>query len=443
MKKQIKNTNKGVELWNRAKKLIPGGNQLLSKRSEMFLPDQWPSYFKRAKGVRVWDLDDNEYIDMSTMGIGSCILGYADNDVDEAVKSAITNGSMNTLNSPEEVDLAEILVRLHPWAKMVRFARTGGEAMVIAVRIARAHTNKDKIAFCGYHGWHDWYLSANLADDKNLDGHLLPGLEPRGVPRGLKGTAIPFHYNKIQELKDIVSREKDIGVIVMEPVRYQKPEIEFLKEARKIADEIGAVLIFDEVSAGWRFTIGGFHLNCGVNPDIAVFAKGMSNGYPMAAVIGKEEVMQSTQTTFISSTYWTERIGFVAALATIKKIIKENVPDYLEKMGNLIMQGLKESAGNNNLKLKVSGLPALIHLSFDYGQDSQAIRTLFTQEMLKKGILASGGVYVSYSFKEEHIKRYLNGVNEVFAFLKKAIDENKIYDLLEGPIAHQGFQRLT
>ena len=443
MKKQIKNTNKGIELWNRAKKLIPGGSQLLSKRSEMFLPDQWPSYFKKAKGVRVWDLDNNEYIDMSTMGIGSCILGYADSDVDEAVKSAITNGSMNTLNSPEEVELAELLLKLHPWAKMVRFARTGGEAMVIAVRIARAHTNKDKIAFCGYHGWHDWYLSANLADDKNLDGHLLPGLEPRGVPRGLKGTAIPFHYDKIQELKDIVSREKDIGVIVMEPVRYQKPAIEFLKEARKIADEIGAVLIFDEVSAGWRFAVGGSHLNYEVNPDIAVFAKGMSNGYSMAAVIGKEEVMQAAQTTFISSTYWTERIGFVAALATIKKMIKENVPAYLEKMGNLIMQGLKESAGSNNLKFKVSGLPALIHFSFDYGQDSQAIRTLFTQEMLKKGILASSGVYVSYSFKEEHIKRYLDSVNEVFAFLKKAIDENKVYDLLEGPIAHQGFQRLT
>ncbi|MCK4815837.1 aminotransferase class III-fold pyridoxal phosphate-dependent enzyme, partial [bacterium] len=195
---------KGQNLWNRAKRIIPGGTQLLSKRSEQFLPDQWPSYYKRAKGVEIEDLDGNKYIDMSIMGIGSCILGYADNDVNEAVKNVIDNGSMSTLNSPEGVELTELLLKLHPWAGMVRFARTGGESMAIAVRIARAYTKKDKVAFCGYHGWHDWYLSANLADNKNLDGHLLPGLEPLGVPRSLKGTAIPFNYNRIEELEEIV-----------------------------------------------------------------------------------------------------------------------------------------------------------------------------------------------------------------------------------------------
>ena len=320
--KRIK-IKKGIKLWNKAKKMIPGGSQLLSKRAEIFLPGQWPSYFKKAKGISVWDLDGNEYIDMSTMGIGSCILGYADSDVNSAVKKAINEGSMNTLNSPEEVELAELLCKLHSWAKMARFARTGGEAMAIAVRIARTYTRKDKIAFCGYHGWSNWYLAANLADDKNLDKHLISGLKPSGVPIGLKGTAMPFHYNKIEELESIVSKNKDIGTIVMEPVRYQKPKDNFLEKVREISKKIGAVLIFDEVSSGWRFIIGGVHLKYGVNPDIAVFAKGISNGFPMAAIIGRKKVMQSAQTTFISSTYWTERIGPTAAVATKKKMIRK------------------------------------------------------------------------------------------------------------------------
>jgi glutamate-1-semialdehyde aminotransferase len=175
----------GQRLYTQAKTRIPGGTQLLSKRPEMFLPDQWPSYYSRARGVEVWDLDGNKYIDMSYNGIGACVLGAADPDVDEAVKAAIDAGSMSTLNAPEEVELAELLCELHPWAEMVRYARSGGEAMAIAVRIARAKTRRDRVAFCGYHGWHDWYLAANLAEEKALDGHLLPGLEPTGVPRGL------------------------------------------------------------------------------------------------------------------------------------------------------------------------------------------------------------------------------------------------------------------
>ena len=433
---------KGIKLWNEAKKIIPGGSQLLSKRAEMFLPNQWPSYFKKAKGVDVWDLDGNKYMD-TWASIGACILGYADPDVNKAVKKAVVSGSISTLNSPEEVELAKLLCKLHPWAKMVRYARTGGEAMAVAIRIARTHSKKDKIAFCGYHGWQDWYLSANLASDKNLDGHLLPGLEPKGVPRRLKDTVIPFHYNKIKELKRVVSKNKDIGVIVMEPLRGHKPENNFLQKVRKIANQAGAVLVFDEITIGWRLCCGGAHLKYGVNPDIAVFAKGISNGFPMAAIIGKEKVMQAAQTSFISSTYWTEKIGFVAALSTIKKMINKKVPNHLNKIGNLFIKDLKKIADNNGLKLKIFGLPPLFHFSFDCGKDSQAIRTLFTQEMLKRGILASGGVYVSYSLKEKHAKKYIKAAEEVFSLLKKAIDQNKIYDLLKGPIAHRKFERLT
>lgn len=443
MMKKIKKAKKGIKLWQLAKKIIPGGSQLLSKRSEMFLPGQWPSYYSKAKGVNVWDIDGNKYIDMSSMGMGTCILGYSDSDVNMAVKRAIDNGSMSTLNCPEEEELARLLCKLHPWAKMARFARSGGEAMAIAVRIARAHTGKDKVAFCGYHGWSDWYLAANLSDNTNLDGHLLPGLEPKGVPRGLLGTALPFNYNKIEELNKIVSDNKDIAAIVVETLRYEQPEDNFLKKVRAIADKIGAVLIFDEITIGWRMNFGGAHLLYNLNPDIAVFAKALSNGFPMAAIIGKKDVMKAVEETFISSTYWTERIGPVAALATIKKIIKYNVPKHLEKMGKMIEQGLLAISKKHEIKIKILLPYSLIAFSFDYGNDSQLIRTIFIQEMLRRGFLANTSIYLSYGHKESHIKIYVKACDQVFKVIKQAIDEKKLKNLLGGPIAQTGFKRLV
>jgi len=434
--------NSGIKLWNKAKKIIPGGTQLLSKRSELFLPDQWPSYFKKAKGVEVWDLDNNHYIDMSIMGVGACVLGYADDDVDEAVKEGIDLGSMCTLNSPEEVELAELLLDLHHWAGMVRYTRSGGEAMTMAVRIGRAYTGKDKIAFCGYHGWHDWYLSANLADDKNLDGHLLPGLEPKGVPRCLARTSFPFNYNKIEELEDILHENKDIGVIVVEPVRHHQPTDDFLGKIRKIANEIGAVLIFDEITSGWRMNVGGIHELYGVHPDIAVYAKAMSNGFPMAAIVGKKEVMDIAQETFISSTTWTERVGPIASIATIKKMLKHNVPSHLCRIGNLISKGWRQLAESADLKIKVMGIPPLTTFAFDY-EENQALHTLFTQEMLKQGFLASKSVYVSFSHTEENVARYLENVDRAFGTIAKAIENGNVQKYLKGPVAHTGFRRLT
>ncbi len=433
---------KGIALWNRAKKIIPGGSQLLSKRAEIFLPNQWPAYFAKAKGIEVWDLDGNRYLD-TMASVGACILGYADADVDRAVRSAVKKGVLTSLNAPEEVELAELLCRLHPWAGMVRYARSGGEAMAVAVRIARAFSGKDKIAFCGYHGWQDWYLAANIADDKNLDGHLLPGLEPRGVPRGLKGTAIPFNYNNIKELQKIVFQHKDIGAIVMEPIRNHEPENNFLQNVRKIANRSRAVLIVDEITMGWRLRTGGAHLAYGLVPDIAVFAKAMSNGFPMAAIIGKSKVMQAAQTTFISSSYWTERIGPTAALATIKKMMRYNVPRHLQEIGTALIRGLEQAGAKSGLNIHIAGLPPLFCLVFDYGKDSQLIRTLFTQEMLKRGILASSNVDVSYAWKREHVKKYLGAVEEVFHLIKKAVESRQVRGLLKGPIAQAGFKRLV
>ncbi|MBD3352536.1 MAG: aminotransferase class III-fold pyridoxal phosphate-dependent enzyme [Candidatus Lokiarchaeota archaeon] len=437
----MKHVKSGIKLWNKAKRIIPGGTQLLSKRSEMFLPEQWPSYFKKAKGVDVWDLDGNKYTDMTIMGVGACILGYSDLDVNAAVLKVVKDGSMCTLNSPEEVELAENLLRIHPWAGGVRFCRTGGEAMAIAVRIARAYSKRDKVAFCGYHGWHDWYLATNIADPNNLDQHLLEGLQPLGVPKSLANTAIPFQYNQIKQLEEIVEKN-DIGVIVVEPLRHQEPQAGFLKNVRKIADDANAVLIFDEITIGFRKNVGGVHLLYNVNPDIAVFAKALGNGFPIGAIIGNSEVMDVAQLTFISSTYWTERIGPAAAVSTIKKMEKYDVPRHLSKIGSEINKGWNDAAKKNDINLEVLKPNALITFKLNY-DNGQAIRTLFTQELLKKGYLAGPSVYVSFAHTKKIVNSYLEAVNETFEFISKSINDNNVESKLEGPIAHTGFQRLT
>lgn len=436
--------NTGIELYNRAKTRIPGGTQLLSKRPEMFLPDQWPAYYRNCKGVEVWDLDGNMFVDMSMNGVGACILGYADEDVDNAVKDAVSAGNMCTLNSPEEVELAELLCELHPWAEMVRYARSGGESMAVSVRIARAATGRDKIVFCGYHGWHDWYLSANLADDQNLDGQLLPGLAPAGVPRALKGTAIPFQYNQSDTLDKVVSKHgKEIAAIVMEPVRHTEPGKGFLQHVRAVADRIGAVLIFDEITSGWRMNVGGIHLLHNIYPDVAVFAKGISNGFPMAAIIGKRQIMEAAQKTFISSTYWTDRIGPTAALTTIKKMKTHNVPEHLIRTGNIVKGIWEKSAEKNGLTIHTSGISPLSHFSFEYGESSQALHTLFTQEMLKRGFLSSKAFYATYSHKKNHVESYLESIEDVFQIISQAIENNNAAKLINGKIAHSGFKRLA
>lgn len=441
MSNKFKKPLKGIKLYTQAKKLIPGGTQLLSKRPELYLPNQWPSYYSKAKGVELRDLDGNQYIDCLA-SIGSTILGYADPDVNRAVTQAVDSGNTTTLNCPEEVELARLLVKLHPWADMARYARGGGEAMSLGVRIARAYTARDKVAFCGYHGWADWYLASNLASRKNLDGHLLPGLAPTGVPRGLRNTAFPFAYNKIEQLEHIIKKHK-IGAIIMEPIRFQDPGINFLKQVRRLANKIGAVLIFDEITIGWRLCYGGAHLKYKINPDMAVFAKGTSNGYPFAAIIGKRKIMQAAQTSFISSSFWTDRIGPAAALATIKKMIKCKVPAHLDKIGRYLIHGLKQAAEQADIHIDIQGRPPLFVFSFNFGELNQIVNTLYTQEMLHRGFITSRGVDLSYAFKLKHANKYLAANRQVFDIIAKAVKFNQVKKLLTGPVAHQGFKRLT
>lgn len=434
---------KSQDLYRKAKKLIPGGTQLLSKRPEMFLPDLWPAYYDRAKGCEIWDLDGKKYFDMITMGIGSCILGYADDDVNAAVTETVRKGSMSILNPPEEVELAELLCSLHPWAQMVRYTRSGGEAMTVAVRIARARAKKDRVLFCGYHGWHDWYISANLSEDNALDGHLLPGLSPQGVPRALTGSSHPFAYNDTEGFKRLVDQYRnEVGVVVLESIRNQEPDKAFVETIRAVTRDCGIVFVVDEITAGWRMNLGGAHLLYGMNPDIAVFAKGISNGFPMGAVIGRREVMEAAQDTFVSSTYWTERIGPTAALACIKKMRANDVPAHLITMGKRIQTGWKTAAEKNGLSVEISGIYPLGHFNFVHAEPL-VLKTLFTQLMLERGFLASTVFYASFAHKNEHVAAYLDAVGEAFSFIADAVRNGDPARHLKGPVCHSGFKRLT
>ncbi len=431
---------KGQELYKYAKTIIPGGTQLLSKRPEQFLPNLWPAYYSRAKGCDVWDLDNNHYIDFSYMGIGACSLGYACDAVDSAVKKVIDNGSMCTLNAAEEVFLAEKLLGLHPWAEMVRYAKAGGEGMALAVRIARAATGRDKVMICGYHGWHDWYLSANIAGSDSLSAHLLAGLDPAGVPKGLHGTVLPFHYNNIEEFDSVFDQNiDDLAAVVMEPVRNDMPVEGYLEHIRERTASSGVVLLFDEITAGFRLNCGGSHMALGIDPDLAVFAKSMSNGYPVSAIIGIEDIMKAAQDTFMSSTFWTERTGFAAAMATIDFFQKNDVENHLIAAGEHVVDVWKVAAKNHGLEIHTGGIAPLSHFSFAH-DEPLVCKTFFTQEMLQRGYLATTAFYASFTHTADMIDRYGEAVDEVFGIMAK---EPNLVSCLEGPVCQSGFQRLN
>ncbi len=431
----------GQKLYQRAKKIIPGGTMLLSKRPEQFLPDGWPAYYSKAKGCRIWDLDGNEYIDMSIMGIGTNTLGYSHPEVDNAVLDVVMKGNMSTLNCPEEVLLAERLIELHPWADMVRFARSGGEANAIAVRIARAAAGKDKIAICGYHGWHDWYLSANLGNDSKLDGHLLPGLDPKGVPIHLKGTVVPFRYNDPAQLENIVLNN-DIGIIKMEVSRSMGPQKGYLQFVRKLASENNIILIFDECTSGFRETFGGLHKKYEVVPDMIMLGKTLGNGYAITAVVGKKRIMKYAEETFISSTFWTERIGPTAALKTLEIMEKESSWTQITETGKSITAFWKELGKNHNLKIEIKGLPSLASFTIK-SENWLKYKTLITQEMLKNGFLASNLVYSCIDHKNHILDEYFDRLESVFSVIEECEKGKDINLLLEGKVCQSGFSRLN
>ncbi len=437
----------GAPLYEEAKRLFPMGTQLLSKKPEMYAPGSWPAYFAEARGCEVIDTEGRRFVDMTTMGVGACLLGYADPDVTAAVTRRVELGSMCTLNPPEEVDLARRLVALHPWAQRVRLARTGGEAMAVAVRLARASTGRDGLAVCGYHGWHDWYLAANLPGDSGADDslarHLLPGLSPAGVPAGLAGTAHTFAFNDPDALHRLAAAHgATLGAIVMEPTRSVPPTEAFLDAVHTVRERYRIPLVIDEISAGWRFTLGGAHLLYGLEPDVVVFAKALGNGHPIAAVVGRSGVMDWAERSFVSSTYWTESVGPVAALATLDKMRRVDVPAHVRRIGQRVQAGWVEAARRHGLRVKVSGHPQFSTLSFDH-PENLALQTLFTRLMLSRGFLAASGFYPSLAHEDRHVDAYLAALDEAFAVVSEAALRGDVMRRIDGQVRQAGFARLT
>jgi glutamate-1-semialdehyde 2,1-aminomutase len=436
----------GQECYRVAKKIIPGGTQLLSKRPEMFAPGQWPPYFAEARGVEVIDIDGRHFIDMTTGGIGACLLGYSDPEVNSALLRRVTLGSACTLNPPEEIELAKLLLELHPWAQNVRFGRAGGEAMALAVRIARARTKRDVVAFCGYHGWQDWYLAANLSPEPGKDPlsqHLLSGLEPAGVPSTLAGTALPFTYNRLDELAAIVEGQGErLAAIVLETTRTCSPEPGFLQGVTELAKRSGAVSIFDEITCGWRLHKGGAHLRYGVDPDVCVFGKALGNGVPIAAIIGTEDVMQAAQKSFISSTMWTEGLGPTAALATVRKMMREDVPSHTADIGVHFREGLARLARQYGIPLKLSGHPALTFLEFAH-PEKLAIQTLLTVRMLNRGFLCGSAFYPTLAHQHRHVDEFLDSADGVFLEIEQAMKVGDLQKRVGGPLRRVGFSRIA
>lgn len=443
----------GPALWAEAKTRISCGTGLLSKRAHLFDPQTWPSYFSRAKGADIWDLDGRRYTDF-TGGVGAILLGHADEEVNAAVKRRVNLGSYATLASPEEVALADELLALHPWAAKVRYARGGGEALGLAVRIARAATGRSGIAFCGYHGWSDWYLAANLADDSALDGHLLPGLQPLGVPRELAGTSVPFRYNNLESLRAALERLSGrLAAVVMEPMRGEMPRDSFLHRAIESCQAAGAVFVLDEVTSGWRFGFPGAASVLGIEPDIAVYAKAMSNGYPAGAIIGKAAVMDAANDSFISSSCWTDGVGTAASLRCIRKMRRQGVQPHVWAIGGHLQAGLCELAARfPQIGMRTGGMPCAPSISFAPNPEgggaqpaslASAAKILMVRAMLRRGYLMSSQLYVMWPHTEQKVRAMLAALDESLEEVSRLHRENRLI-AEAGPLpASGGFARLV
>ena len=396
------------------------------------------------KGANIWDLDNKKYHDFSMFSAGTSVLGYADSEVNKTSINTIKSGSISTLNPPEDAELAELLIKDHKWAGGVRFARCGGESMSIAIRLARAFTKKEKILFCGYHGWHDWYLAANHQYKGNLDFQLLPGLKPLGVPKGLRGTVIPFRFNNWTDFDKIIKRNiKDAAAIVIEPCREGFPEKKYMLALKKIAKKNNAVLMFDEITSGYRLNTGGAHKILKIDPDMVIYGKTIANGIPMSAIIGKKEIMNFALKTFVSSVFWTEKVGPASALAFIKKHRRLKIGNKLKQVGKRVKKIWAKAAKANNLEIDIFGIDPLASFKIK-SNNWPAVLTYFIQEMLKLKILTTDKCYANYKHDDKALKIYEKACFKVFRKISKIINsDGEILDKLEGPPKEMGFNRLT
>lgn len=427
------------KLWDSALKVIPGGNSILSKRPDRFIKEDWPTYFSKAKGCYIWDINNTKYLDMSYMGVGTNVLGYSHPKINKAVNKAIDNGNLSTLNSVEEIQLAKKLVSIHDWADMCKFTRSGGEANALAVRIARAYTRKDGICVCGYHGWHDWYIASNHKKINNLDKHLLKNISPIGVPKDYAKHIYTFNYNDSDYLEKILIKNQNIGIIKMEVIRNIPPKPNFLKRVKILAKKFNCVLIFDECTTGFRENYGGIHLKYNINPDIAIFGKTLGNGFAINAILGKSKIMNTAKRTFISSTFWSERIGFTAALKFLDIVKEEDYKDIIKK-GQYVKGRWDKLFKKYKIKVDIGGIDSLPF--FKLKKNHLIFKTFLTKEMLKNKILSSDIIYISTSHSFSLLDSYLKYFEKIIIeFLK--IQDPKIFKELKKISPNQGFGRLN
>lgn len=434
-----------MALYSRALELIPGGTQLVSRRPNRVAYGVSPIYAARAQGARFWDIDGFEYIDWIS-GIGAILLGYADPVVDDAVRQQLAKGTMYSVNHELEIELAEELCQSIPCAEMVRYAKCGGEACAMAVRIARGVTGRDRVLFCGYHGWHDWYLAANLDADHSLNRHLFPGIEPIGVPQSLSGTAVPFPYGDLNTLGELLETHRGtIAAVIMEPLRSEWPPEGYLAGVAKLAADHGAILIFDEVSTGLRYGPGGAQQRLQVTPDMAVFAKSLSNGYPMAAVVGRRDVMAPAAQMFISSTYWSDTLGLQAALVTLREVRRRNVAAQLERFGAQLKHSLNRIAVEVGCPVSCCGVDVHPYLQFNVADEylRSQVTTLYIQEMAKRGCHGYASFYLNAAQGEAELSQTLDAARATFAFIQDALETRTVAARLECAPQQDAFRRLV
>jgi len=436
---------RSLELYEQAGELIPGWTQLISRRADQFAHGVSPIYAQRAKGSRFVDVDENEYIDWMS-AVGAIILGHADEVVDGAVKEQIDRGSLFSANNPLELELAEELNATIPSSEMVRYAKGGGDACAVAVRIARGVTSRDKILICGYHGWHDWYQAANYEADPVSGEFPFAGIEPIGVPKALAGTVIPFVYGDLEMLAALLDEHAgEVAAIMMEPARSELPAPGYLETVQEMAAKHGVVLIFDEVSCGWRLEIGGVQEAVGVTPDMTVVAKAMSNGYPMGAVVGSRAVMEPAKRMFISSSYWSDNVGLAASVATIRELKRRNSPQRFKEIGENLRSVLDAAIADAGLEGSCTGLhtsPA-VTLKTPDDVDPRKVSTLFIQEMARRGVHTYMNFKATLSHTEEDVRLTGEAAAESLRVVRGGLERGNLDELIEADLKKEPFRRLV
>lgn len=409
------------EQWlKRAEKTIPLGSQTFSKSKTQFPVGAAPLYLEKGKGAKVWDIDGNEYLDFMN-GLLCVSLGYADDDVTEAVYQQIQTGVSFSLPHKLEAEVAEKLVELIPCAEKVRFGKNGSDATSAAIRLARAYTNKDMVLVCGYHGWQDWYIGSTA---RNL-----------GVPEATQALTKSFPFNDINALKTLVNQyDGQVAAIIMEPMNIEYPKAGYLAEVQALAKAHGIVLIFDETITGCRFAKGGAQELFGITPDLATFGKGLANGFPLSAIVGKTDIMGLMEDVFFSGTFGGETASLAAAKVVLEKVDNLNIPAQLEQTGQYLLTELNKLIAEYNCQdfASTAGHPSwsFLMLSDYQGYSSFELKTLFMQEMLARGMLTFGSHNISYSHTHEDINRLLTCYQEVLPILKSAIDHQTVIEQL-------------